>query len=231
MTTARLLDVVRTTPRTRLLTMAVDAAPFTFRAGQALFAGVTGSGARAAYSIASPPALAREGRLELLVPADGAFGQDGLDPASVAGATIDLEGPFGGFGVPEAASGAPLLLVAGGTGIAPIRSIVHDRLADPAHGPVALVYSVRTPDEFAFADEFVALEAEGRLTLHATVTRDVQGADGGRRLGRVDEALLRGALPATSAWCFVCGPSGFVHAVTATLDRLGVPAERQVIER
>lgn len=231
MTTARLLDVARTTPRTRLLTLDLGGAPFVFTAGQAVFAGVSGSAARAAYSIASTPALATRGRLELLVPADGAFGQGGLDPATVLGADIEIDGPFGAFGAPEAAPGAPLLLVAGGTGISPIRSVVHDQLTRAGHGPLSLVYSVRTPDEFAFADEFVALEAEGRLTLHATVTRDLQAGDGGPRLGRVDDALLRDAFPAASPWCLVCGPSGFVQAITGALDRLGVPGERVVVER
>lgn len=230
MITARLLDVARTTPRTRLLTLDVGTSPFVFTAGQAVFAGVAGSGARAAYSIASNPTLAREGRLELLVPADGAFGQAGLDPADVLGAALQIDGPFGSFGVPAQASHAPLLLVAGGTGISPLRSVLRDRLTH-AGPPVPLVYSVRTPDEFAFADEFVALEAAGRLTLYATVTRDVRGADGGPRLGRIDDALLREALPAPDAWCLVCGPTGFVQAITAALERLGVPAERLVVER
>lgn len=231
MTTARLLDVARTTPRTRLLTLDLGAAPFTFNAGQAVFAGVAGSGARAAYSIASGPALARDGRLELLVPSDGAFGQAGLDPADVLGEALDIDGPFGSFGVPAQASHAPLLLVAGGTGISPLRSVLRDRLTHADAAPVPLVYSVRTPDEFAFADEFVTLEAAGRLTLYATVTRDVRGADGGPRLGRIDDALLRDALPAPDAWCLVCGPSGFVQSITAALERLGVPAERLVVER
>lgn len=231
MTTARLLDVIRTTPRTRLLTLDLGSASFTFTAGQAVFAGVADSGARAAYSIASSPALARGGRLELLVPAESAFGQAGLDPAELLGATLELDGPFGSFGVPTPAADAPLLLVAGGTGIAPLRSVLRDRLARASSAPVALVYSVRTPDEFAFADEFVALEAAGGLTLHATVTRDLNGADGGPRLGRIDDALLRDALPAPDAWCLVCGPSGFVQAVTAGLDRLGVPRARLVVEK
>lgn len=231
MTTARLLAVARTTPRTRLLTLDLGPSSFTFTAGQAVFASVTGSPSRAAYSIASAPGLARRGRLELLVPAEGAFGHTGFDPADAVGSALEIDGPFGAFGAPDELNGAPLLLVAGGTGISPIRSVVHDQLARERHGPIALVYSVRTPDEFAFADEFVALEGAGRLTLHATVTRDLQATDIGPRLGRVDDALLRDALPAPGAWCLVCGPSGFVQTITAGLERLGVPSERLVVER
>ena len=231
MRTAVLADVAPATPRTRRLRLAVTGGPFTFRAGQALFAGLSGADTRAPYSIASPPALATSGTIELLVTADGAFGQAGLDPATVAGATLDIEGPLGNFGVPGDAAGAPLLLVAGGTGIAPLRSVIFDRLATPGHPPATLVYSVRTPDEFAFADEFRALAAGGRLHLHQTVTRDDSPSGQPARSGRVDAALLRAALPGPDAVCLVCGPSGFVQTVTATLTELGVPAGRIVIEK
>ena len=231
MRTAVLADVARATPRTRRLRLALSGGPFEFRAGQAVFAGLSGADTRAPYSIASPPALARAGTIELLVPADGAFGQAGLDPAAVAGATLDIEGPLGAFGVPDDAAGSPLLLVAGGTGISPLRSVILDRLGATGRPPATLVYSVRTPDEFAFADEFRALAADGRLTLHTTVTRDEGPAGAPTRMGRVDAALLRAALPAADAVCLVCGPSGFVQTVTATLAELGVPPGRIVVER
>jgi ferredoxin-NADP reductase len=212
---AVLTDVALATPRTRRLRLALTGGPFVFRAGQAVFAGLSGADTRAPYSIASTPALAQTGALELLVPADGTFGQ----------------GPLGRFGVPDEAADAPLLLVAGGTGISPLRSVILDRLGTPGRAPATLIYSVRTPDEFAFADEFRGLAADGRLTLHTTVTRDDSPARAPRRMGRVDAALLRAALPAADAVCLVCGPSGFVRTVTATLAELGVPPGRIVIER
>ncbi len=231
MRTAVLADVAQATPRTRRLRLAMTGGPFTFRAGQAVFAGLSGADTRAPYSIASPPALATAGTLELLVTADGAFGQAGLDPATVAGATLDIDGPLGAFGVPDDAAAAPLLLVAGGTGIAPLRSVIFDRLVTPGHPPATLVYSVRTPDEFAFVEEFQALAASGRLRLHLTVTRDDGPSGQAARNGRVDAALLRAALPGPEAVCLVCGPSGFVQTVAATLTELGVPAGRIVVER
>jgi len=230
--TAVLADVARATPRTRRLRLALTGGPFTFRAGQAVFAGLAGADTRAPYSIASPPALGRSGLLELLVPGDGTFGQAGLDPATVVGATLDIDGPLGRFGVPDEAAGAPLLLVAGGTGISPLRSVILDRLGADGRPPATLVYSARTPEEFAFADEFRALAADGRLALHTTVARDERTtAASPARMGRVDAALLRAVLPARDAVCLVCGPSGFVQAVTATLADLGVPPERIVVER
>ncbi len=231
MPTVRLREVVRATPRTRVLRLDLRGATFAFHAGQAVLVGRASSAARSAYSIASAPSLASTGVLELLVPADGAFGELGLDPGDVAGQWLALEGPVGSFGVPAGATSAPLLLIGGGTGIAPLRSVALERLEQAGAAPMVLVYSARTPDEFAFGDEFVALDRQGRLRLHKTVTRDEPTADWAGRSGRIDDALLAAALPGSDAWCLVCGPAGFVATVTASLEGLGVPAERIVVER
>ncbi len=230
MPTVLLREAERATPRTCLLRLELGDASFVFRAGQAVMAGVAGAPSRSAYSIASPPSLAARGVLELLVPAEGAFGDAGLDPTSAVGRTLVVDGPIGTFGLPPAAATAPLLLVAGGTGIAPLRSVALDRLDRAGDAPMALVYSARTSDEFAFDHEFAALDRAGRLRFHKTVTRDDRAAAPGRS-GRIDEGLLRAALPGPDAWCLVCGPAGLVGAVATSLLGLGVPAERIVLER
>ena len=227
---ARLLEVVRTTPRTRWLRLALER-PLAFHAGQAVFAALADTPARAAYSIASPPALGLDRRLDLLVAADSAFGMSGVDPMDLGGRPVTIEGPIGRFGVPVEGAAAPLLLVAGGTGIAPIRSVILDRVASGVTAPMTLVYSARTPDEFACGDELLALSAEAPLEVHLTVTRDDGTPVGRARTGRVNDALLRAALPSPDALCLVCGPSGFVQTSVATLDALGVPPERVITER
>jgi NAD(P)H-flavin reductase len=227
---ARLIDVAQSTPRTRWLRLQLDR-PFVFRAGQAVFAGVTGTDLRAAYSIASPPALGDSGVIELLVGAEGAFGQSGVDPVTLSGTEVDVDGPFGQFGVPADRDGAPLLLVAGGTGIAPLRSVILDRLDRGVIAPMTLVYSARTPDEFACGDELLALGSGGRLEVHLTVTRDDTPAASPTRSGRVNDALLRAALPSNEACCLVCGPTGFVESSVTALTGIGVSARQIVIER
>jgi NAD(P)H-flavin reductase len=229
--TVQLRDVVRATPRTRLIRLDLRGAPFRFEAGQALMASLPGSQTSAAYSIASAPSLAERGTLELLVPADGAFGEPGCDPDSHVGQALTIEGPLGGFGVPGEAARAPLLLVGGGTGIAPLRSVALDRLERPNMRPMALVYSARTPDEFAFDEEFARLGRQGRLRVDKTVTRDEPTGGWPGRSGRIDETLLAAALPGADAWCLVCGPAGFVDTVIVSLERLGVPSARIVVER
>jgi NAD(P)H-flavin reductase len=227
--TARLVDATAATPRTRWLRLRLET-PFTFTAGQAVVVGLAESGQRAFYSIASAPSLATAGMLELLVAADGALGQTGVDPVNLIGSEVEIEGPFGSFGVPAAAGRAPLLLVAGGTGIAPIRSVILDHLGQPDAAPVSVVYSARSADEFAFSSELEALARDGRIALHCTVTRDEATGWPGRT-GRIDHRLLAATMPGAEAWCLVCGPAPFVADVAAALTYLGVEPSRVVIER
>jgi ferredoxin-NADP reductase len=229
MITARLVDVTAATPRTRRLRLQLTG-PFAFTAGQAVFVGLAGAEQRAPYSIASAPSQGADGILELLVGADSAFGQTGLDPVSLIGRALDVEGPIGSFGVPADADHAPLLLVAGGTGIAPLRSVLLDRIPRGATARTSLVYSARAVDEFAFGDELEALARAGKLDLHCTVTRDEPGAWPGRT-GRIDDHLLAAAWPGDDAWSLVCGPAPFVSDVTAALARMGVDQTRVVVER
>lgn len=223
-------DVLAATPRTRRLCLDTRASGFSFAAGQAVMVGLHGSPLRKPYSIASGPAeAARIGGIELLVQVD----DSGLDPhleRAAAGTLLDVEGPFGKFSTPPAVPGQSLLLVGGGTGIAPLRSMLMDLLERPDVPSLHVVYSARTATELAYREELEALAAAGRITLWLTVTRDEDAAWSGRR-GRIDPALLEAALPAGEPWCLVCGPSAFVRDVSEALRQQGVPDARICVER
>jgi NAD(P)H-flavin reductase len=210
------------TPRSTLLTLDVSETPFTFKAGQAIVIGDRGQSARRPYSIACSPDQAAEGKtLELLVGID-AEGRAGPHLPSLApGTVVDVEGPVGTFTFPDALEHARVLFVAGGTGIAPLRAMMdHARRAHPGT-KVALLYSARKADEFAFIDELRLRAAAGRLELHQTVTREDQEWQGGRgRIGRGHfEAVLHE--PANTL-CFICGRPAMVADSVATLADLGV---------
>jgi ferredoxin-NADP reductase len=221
--TVPILGISAVTPRSRLVTLDLKGDPLVFEPGQAVMAGVRGQGARRPYSIAcSPEQVVETGRLDLLIALeDGALGPN-FGP--VAGGTlVDVEGPIGTFTLPADSPAAWVLFVAGGTGIAPLRSMLDHLLrARPAHR-VSLLYSARRPDEFAFIDELRAHAAAGLLELHQTVTRDDSPSWTGRR-GRIRLAHFETVLhDAAATLCFVCGPESLVHESAATLNALGVP--------
>jgi ferredoxin-NADP reductase len=188
--------------------------------------GLHGSPLRKPYSVASAPLEStRSGLLELLLQIDDGGALDPHLDRAESGTMLDVEGPFGRFGPADAMSPAPLLLVAGGTGIAPLRSILVEHLSVEPASPVALIYSARTPAELAYYDEFDGLHRAGRLRAFFTVTRDA-GAEWTGRRGRINAALLGSAWPGGDARCLACGPPELVEDVRVWLTGTGVPGDR-----
>ncbi len=230
LTTLGVREVVQATPRTRVLRLDLDGSPFTFAAGQAVMAGLHGSPLRKPYSIASAPfEAARDGAIELLIQVEDAGGLDPHLELAEPGRAIDIEGPFGSFGLPSEGR-RPLLFVAGGTGIAPLRSMLVEALHREPELYPSMLYSARAAEEFAYRGELERLADEGRLKLYLTVTRDRVGEWPGRR-GRIDDRLLAAALPSPDARCLVCGPPALVRDVTMSLEHLGIPARAIIVER
>lgn len=210
------------TPRSALLTLDLRGTPFTFTAGQAIIIGDHRQTVRRPYSIAcSPEQAALTHALELLVGLDAGGAPGPHLPSLAPGTAIDVEGPLGTFTFPESTRQTRLLFVGGGTGIAPLRAMMDHAMRVRPSARLALLYSARRADDFAFIEELRAHAASGRLELHQTVTRDDEGWQGERgRIGRAHfEAVLHE--PANTL-CFICGPPAMVTESVATLAGLGV---------
>jgi ferredoxin-NADP reductase len=226
--TASLADVAAVTPRSRLLTIDLGGQTFAFKAGQAVMFGPHGSSERRPYSIANGPGYtAATGLLQLLLAADA-----GMDLSwAVPRALVDLEGPLGDFTFDAPPPRTELLFVAGGVGIAPLRSMLQEALTHSPVPPVTLLYSARKSDDFAFIQELESHARAGQLALHQTVTRDEGAVWQGRR-GRVGRGEFEAVLREPQATlCFVCGPSAFVADTVETLKGLGVPDAMVRVER
>jgi sulfhydrogenase subunit gamma (sulfur reductase) len=212
------------TPTTRIVRVALEGTPFSYRAGQAASIVVQPDEPATPYSIASAPSeTVATGYLEFLVKVDGSnrFGArvSSLEP----GIPLILSRAIGRFTLPEPAPEHPLLFIAGGTGIAPLRSMILESINAGRRGGLALVYSARTPEEFAYLDEFRALDAAGKLDLTLTLTGDAQ--DWRHARGRAgDQHLADLATPRTMA--FICGPPSMVTDIPQALMRLGIPREQ-----
>jgi ferredoxin-NADP reductase len=219
----RLLSNDPATPTTRRLRLAVGATPFTYRAGQAASI-AAGAAEPTPYSIASAPyETARNGWLEFLVKVDGSSRFGAIVESLEPGVPIHVGGPAGNFVLPEASPGVSILFIAGGTGIAPMRSMIREALHAGHQGRLALVYSARRADEFAYLQELRTLADEGRLDLTLTLTGHLE--DWAHARGRTGAAHLSQLVqPGTLA--FVCGPPAMVTDVPAGLVALGLPRDR-----
>ena len=222
--TLPIIELMAVTPRSRLVSIDLSGHALEFLPGQAVMVGEHGREERRPYSIAcSPEQAAETRRLDLLIAVerDGGLGAN-LGP-SAPGTLVDVEGPIGAFTLPPATPQGRLLFVAGGTGIAPLRSMLEHRLRHQPAQRVSLLYSARRPDEFAFIEELQRHADTGRLELHQTVTRDEGSTWSGRR-GRIGRSHFEAVLhePAETI-CFVCGPERLVNESVTTLGALGVP--------
>ena len=190
--------------------------------------------ARRSYSIASAPGSPE---LELLVERlpDGEvspFIADELQP----GDTLEIRGPVGGHFTWTPSDRRPLVLIAGGSGIAPLMSMVRHRSAAPhPAGPALLLYSVRKWSHMAFAAELESLaRADASFSFVATTTREPARRPGDFER-RIDMDMLASVLASRGDFrelaCFLCGATDFVETAATALVRLGIPAEAVKTER
>lgn len=184
--------------------------------------------AQRSYSIASPPEQGSAG-IELVVERldDGEVSPFLADELR-AGDELELRGPIGGHFVwPHPGDApAPLLLVAGGSGLVPMLAMLgHHRLTG-SDVPVRLVYSVRSDDDVLGRAE---LAPRPGLDVVLTYTRTPPPGWTGAT-GRVGAALL-GPVPPQRPLVYVCGPTPFVEAVARTLVTLGHNGSRIRTER
>ena len=225
--TLAIREVLPATPRARIVRLELGGATFDYASGQAVLVGVP-DGPKRPYSVAASPEEARrEGCLELLVGVD-ANGTPGPHLPLERGRAVDVNGPLGTFTFPAAPAERQFVFIAGGTGIAPLRAMLHHALTIP-HNKIGLLYSARTPDEFAYENELRALALDGRIELRQTVTRTGGDMWNGPR-GRIGRAELRPLVHNPATLCFICGPPALVAEMSALLAELGIERSRIRVE-
>jgi ferredoxin-NADP reductase len=222
-------DVAPATPRTRIVRLSLEGRDFSYLAGQSIIVGPEDDGTARPYSIAAAPNEARaSGALELLVGLDAAGSAGPQWGALCAGQPVRVAGPFGSFHLPAGPLEQDLLFVAGGTGIAPLRAMLHDAL-HRRHARISLVYSARTVDDFAYGDELRALAGSGRIRLWQTVTRQPTQAWTGER-GRIARHHLQDLVEGSAPLCYICGPHALVEDLPRLLAQVGVRRDRIRVE-
>jgi ferredoxin-NADP reductase len=229
---ARVVELIDETAHVRSIVLDLDDWPG-HRAGQHVDVRLTaedGYQAQRSYSIASAP---EDGYLVLTV--------ERLDDGEVStylvgvlevGDNLELRGPIGGYFIWEERLGGPLLLVAGGSGIVPLRSMLRHWNATDSDVPVRLLYSARSLDEVVYRDELMRAAAYDEVDIRLTLTREQpEGWNGYRR--RIDRELLAEVAwpPSAAPLAYLCGPTGFVETGASALVDLGHEPGRIRTER
>jgi len=151
-------------------------------------------------------------------------------PALTPGHRVWIDGPFGAF-TPDVTSHRGLVLIAGGIGIAPMRSVLLT-LRDTGHRrPVWLFHAASNWSRVVFRDDIAALASE--LDAHVCYVFEHPDPDWTGERGRITRDLLERHLPRDRGDldCFVCGPVAMMDAVEGCLTAMGVPAAQVHTER
>jgi ferredoxin-NADP reductase len=156
-----------------------------------------------------------------------------LTDVLVPGDQLELRGPIGGYFTWMPSDGGPVLLVAGGSGVAPLMSIIRQRFLEDSNVPMRLLYSSRAWDEVIYRDELTELAArDDGFELAQTLTRrQPPGWTGYAR--RIDRDMLQEvAYPIEQTpLAYVCGPTALVESAANLLVELGYAPERVKTER
>jgi len=140
------------------------------------------------------------------------------------GDPIELRGPVGGWFVWNPDDTQRVLLIGGGSGVVPLMSMVRARRYAGSDAPFRLLYSARTPADVLYRDE---LSREDDITLIYTRAAPTGFVRPPARLTRLDLPLMVRPQPRI----YVCGPTGFVEAVSGLLIDLGYDAMNIRTER
>lgn len=135
------------------------------------------------------------------------------------GDQIDIKGPFGRFGdVP--ADTKKLVLIAGGVGISPIRSMLQKTLSNGDEFPVQLFYGFRTGADFLFEEEIRTASEQDRIDVIPAVSEADEKWDGAT--GFIHESLEGKVFePGEGVHAYICGPPPMVKAARQQLYDLG----------
>ena len=177
------------------------------------------NGEKSAFSLASAPHAGRDLELHVLVREDSARS---LIEQLQRNKMIRVELPFGDTHLSELPN-APLVLIAAGTGMAQMHSLIeHCRKQGFAH-PVHLYWGVRRPDDFYTLDEWSAWEQTPNLFLHKVVS-DVCGWEG--RCGLLHEAVCQDISDLSSVYVYASGSPAMIYGTLDALVEAGMDAHQ-----
>lgn len=177
----------------------------------------------APFSISSSPTS--DGPFELCIRAVGSVTKaiHDLD----VGDTVGIRGPFGETCDIDSFKGNDLLFVAGGIGLAPLRSMIDYALANREwFGDVTVLYGCKEPSEILFADEIDRWMGSEDIDFRMTVDEVPEGVDWDGHVGVITTLIPGLAIDPENTYTIVCGPPVMFTFVQQELDAKSIPHDR-----
>jgi predicted ferric reductase len=146
------------------------------------------------------------------------------------GTRVAIDGPHGSFILPKGTG--PVVMIAGGVGVAPVLGILAEAAANRDARPFHLLYAARSASELAGLNRLRELQSHLDLSLQCVV--DDAAGESGHLVGPLSGkhiAQLRDQVEPKKITALVCGPAGMMELATGALLASGVPAKSIIYER
>jgi len=227
--TGKLIGKTFLTPDIAHLRIAVDEKPpFAFRAGQYIqFEGTVApppaKPVLRAYSMATDPSDPLHIELMVRHVPNGVCSSwihEKLQP----GQPIAFRGPFGTFHL--SGTQAPMVGIAGSSGMAPLRAIFHDMLKKGIQRPAKFFFGARTRQDLFLLDEWAEFEKQAPwFEFIPVLSHEPPDSPWTGERGMVTDAVARRLPDLTGQEAYLCGSPGMIDAAMAILTARGMPAD------
>ena len=195
-----------------------------FHAGQYLDVLLEG-GRRRSFSIASPPHDSELIELHVRRVSGGGFTERLFGSDLTVGSLLRIEGPVGQFSYREGTG--PLLMVAGGTGFAPLKSMLRHVLETGIRRRIHLYWGARhTRDVYEEAQVLEWVRRHPPFAFTAVLSEATAAEAAHHRAGLVHDAVLADYPDLAGFEVYAAGPPAMIEAMRASFPRQGLPAER-----
>lgn len=197
--------------------------PLSYKAGQ--FADISIAGlpeVRRSYSFATPSRPNGQVRFFVRKVAGGAFSSL-VNDANLTGRAMTVEGPKGDFYLRPAA--APLLFVAGGSGLAPILAMLQEAVEASVQRPMTLLFGVRRQNDLYALESIgeIAGRWAGAFDFIPVLSDEARDSGWRGERGEVTAMIPRACEPGAHA--YLCGPPGMIDSAVGLLSQQGVPPD------
>ena len=219
----RLLEVSDLTPQEKLFRLQLeDGSVLNHQPGQFVQVSIPGL-TEAPISVASSPS--RNGYFELGVRKAGSL--TGALPPRQPGATICIRGPFGRPFQIDALRKRHLILLAGGCGLAPLRSLIQYCQDYPEQfGTIDILYGARSPQDLLFKDDLLQWRLSACFSCTYTVDNDPADSCYDGETGLITRLLPKLQIAPADTCAVVVGPPPMYRPVIEALHDKGLPSDR-----
>jgi len=199
----------------------LEPAAINFKAGQYIDLLVPGTNEWRSYSLANPPSHKNTVELMVKLMAGGLFSSYVAEQLQ-EGERLTLQGPYGNFYLRD--TGRAALFIAGGSGMAPILSLLRDMAERQTPRPVTYFYGVRARRDLFSLDELYGLEQRlANFHFIPALSDPAAAGEWSGEVGLITDVVNRQVQSFNGLEAYMCGPSAMIDAALVLLQRAGMP--------